>query len=168
MNDSVVTENETGGWHRGRTVLFTASEDEDHIAFHNDHFKHDMYDGPNEDEKTDEETKRIGSTDSETTPFIAVKTAEVTVEEHPDRSTMNDDADIVETTKEAGGMHRGRPVLRTVDEDEDSIVFHNDLVEHDTDDGMDENKNIKRNQKELKAHPQKPRRCRRGDCRRDR
>ena len=69
QKDSVVTENETGGCHRGRTELFTASEDEDHIAFHNDHFKHDMYDDPNENEKTGEET-RIESTDSETTPFI--------------------------------------------------------------------------------------------------
>ena len=58
---------------------------------------------------------------------------------------------------EAGGRHRGRPALRTVNEDDDFIVFHNDLVEHNTDDGLDEKK-IKRNQKELKAHPQKPRR----------
>ena len=35
---SVVTENVTDGWHRGRTELFTSSEDKDHIAFHNDHF----------------------------------------------------------------------------------------------------------------------------------
>ena len=28
-----------------------------------------------------------------------------------------------------------------MNEDEDFIVFHNDLVEHDTDDGMDEKKN---------------------------
>ena len=41
-SDSVVTANETGGWHRGGTVLSTASEDEDHIAFNNDHVKHDM------------------------------------------------------------------------------------------------------------------------------
>ena len=46
MSDSVVTANEAGGWHRGRPVLFTASEDEDHIAFNNDHVKHDMNDGP--------------------------------------------------------------------------------------------------------------------------
>ena len=136
MSDSVVTANETGGWRHGHTVLFTASEDEDHIAFHNDHFKHDMYDGPNGNEKIEEETKRIEFTDSETTPFIAVETAEVTGEEHLDRSTANDDADNVETTKGAGGRHRGRPVLRTVEEDEDFIVFHNDPVEHDTDDGM--------------------------------
>ena len=71
---------------------------------------------------------------------------------------MNDDADNLEATNEACGMHRGRPVLRTVNEDEDFIVFHNDLVEYDTDDGMDEKKKIKRNQKELKAHPEKPRR----------
>ena len=103
MSDSVVTANDTGGWHRGRTVLFTASEDEDHIAFHNDHFKHDMYEGPNENEKIEEETKRIESTGSETTPFIAVETAEVTGEEHPDRSTVNDDADNVETTKKLVG-----------------------------------------------------------------
>ena len=107
-----------------------------------------MYDGPNEDEKIDEETKRIESTDSETTPFIAVETAKVTGEEHPDRSTMNDDVDNVETTNQAGGRHRGRPVLSTVNEDEDFIVIHNGLVEHDTDDGVDENKKtsgIKRN-----------------------
>ena len=144
MSDSVVTANETRGWHRGRTVHFTSSTDQDHIAFNNDHVKHDMNDGPNEIEKIEEETKRIESTDSETTPFIAVETAEVTGEEHIDRGTVNDDADNVETTKEVGGRHRGRLVLRTVNEDEDCIVFHSDLVEHDTDDGMDENK-IKRN-----------------------
>ena len=38
-----------------------------------------------------------------------------------------------------------------LNEDDDFIVFH-------TDDGMDGNKKIKRNQKEPKAHPQKPRR----------
>ena len=66
-SDSVVSENVAGGWHRGRTELFTASEDKDHVAFHNDHF-----------------TKRIESTDSETTPCIAAETAEVTGEEHPE------------------------------------------------------------------------------------
>ena len=138
MSDSVVTANEAGGWHRGRLVLCTASEDEDHIAFNNNHVKHDMNDGPNENEKTEAESKRTESTHSETTPFVAVETAEVTGKEHPDRSTMNDDADNVETTHEAGGRHRGRPVFRTVNYDEDFIVFQNDLVEHDKDDGMDE------------------------------
>ena len=75
---------------RKQTELFTASEDRDHIAFHNDHFKHD------------EETKRIESMDSETTPFIAVEIAEVTGDAHPERSTMNEDVDNVETAKEAG------------------------------------------------------------------
>ena len=117
-SDSAVTENEIGGWHRGRTELFTASEDKDHISFHNDHFKHDIYDGPNENEKRDEETKRIESTDSETMPFIAAETAEVTGEEHPERSTMNDVAGNEETTNEAGGRHCGRLVLRTVSEGE--------------------------------------------------
>ena len=46
MSDSVLTANEADGWHRGRLVLFTASEDEDHIAFNNDHVKHDVNDGP--------------------------------------------------------------------------------------------------------------------------
>ena len=46
-------------------------------------------------------------------------------------------SDSVETAKEAGGWHRGRPVLRTVNEDDDFIVFHNDLVEHETNDGLD-------------------------------
>ena len=128
----MVTANEAGGWHRGRPVLVTASEDEDHIAFNNDHVKHDMNDGPNENEKTEAESKRIESTYLETTP-----TAEVTGEEHPDQCTVNDDADNVETAKEAGGRHRGRPVLRTVNEDDDFIVFHNDLVEHDTGDGLE-------------------------------
>ena len=46
MSDSVVMANEAGGWHRGRAILFAASEDEDHIAFNNDHVKHDMNDDP--------------------------------------------------------------------------------------------------------------------------
>ena len=53
MSDSVVTANEAGEWHRGRPVLITASENEDHIAFNNDHVKHDMNDGPIENEKTE-------------------------------------------------------------------------------------------------------------------
>ena len=71
---------------------------------------------------------------------------------------MNDDAVNEETTDEAGGRHRGHLVLRTVNEDEDFIAIHNDLVEHYKDDDMDENKKIKRNQEEVKAHPRKPRR----------
>ena len=94
--------------------------------------------GPNENEKIDEETKRIESTDSETTPFIVVETAEVQGEEHPERSTMNDGVGNEETTNEAGGRHREHLVLRTVNEV--FIVFHNDLVEHDKDDGMEENR----------------------------
>ena len=31
MSDSVVTANEIGGWHRGRTVLSAANEDGEHI-----------------------------------------------------------------------------------------------------------------------------------------
>ena len=45
-----------------------------------------------------------------------------------------------------------------MNEDEDFIAIHNDLVGHDKDDGMEENEKIKRNQVEAKAHPQKPRR----------
>ena len=68
-------------------------------------------------------------------------------------------SDSVVTANEAGGRHRGRPVLCTESEDEDHIAFNNDHVEHDMNDGPNENtKEIKRNQKELKAHPQKPRR----------
>ena len=85
------------------------------------------------------------------------KTAEVTGEEHRDRGTVNDDADNVETAKEVGGRRRGRLVLRAVNEEDDFTVFHNDLVEHNTDDGMEETK-IKHNQEEVNAHPQKPRR----------
>ena len=92
MSDSVVTANENDGWHRGRAILSAASEDEVHIAFNNDHVKHDMNDDPKESENT----------------------AEVTGEEHLDRDTVNDDADNVETAKEAGGRHCGRPVHSTV------------------------------------------------------
>ena len=52
---------------------------------------------------------------------------------------MNDDADIVETAREAGGMHRGRPVLLTVKEEDDFTKFHNDHVENNTVDGMERN-----------------------------
>ena len=76
------------------------------------------------------------------------------VERMNTRSMMNDS---VVTANEAGGRHRGRPVLRTVSEDEDHIAFHNDHVEHDMD-GLDENEKMKRNQRESKTHPQKPRR----------
>ena len=118
LSDSVVTANETGGWHRGCTILSTASEDEDHIAFNSNHVKHDMNDDPNENEKS----------------------TEVTGGEHLDRGTVNDDADNVETAKEVGVRRRGRPILRTVNKEDDFTVFHNDLVEHNTDDGMEENK----------------------------
>ena len=107
--------------------------------------------------RIDEGTKRIESTDSETMPFNA-EIREVTGEEHPERSTMNDDAGNEETANEAGGRHRGRLVLRTVNEDEDFIAIHNNLGEHDKDEGMEENNKIKRNQEEVQAHPQKPRR----------
>ena len=66
-----------------------------------------------------------------------------------------DDAGNEETTNEAGGRHRGRLVLRTVNVDEDFVAIHNDLVGHEK--GR-ENKKIKRNQEEVKAHPRKPRR----------
>ena len=39
--------------------------------------------------------QRIERTDSETTPFVAVEIAEVTGEEHPDRGTVNVEADRV-------------------------------------------------------------------------
>ena len=79
-------------------------------------------------------------TDSKTMPLIAAENAEVTGEEHPERSTMNDDAGNEETSNETGERHRGRSVLRTVNEDEDFIAIHNDLVGHDKHDGMEENK----------------------------
>ena len=63
--------------------------------------------------------------------------AEATGEEHLDRGTVKDDADNVETAKDAGERHRGRPVLRTVNEEDDFTEFHNDLVEHNTDDGTE-------------------------------
>ena len=66
--------------------------------------------------------------------------------------------DSVVNANEAGGWHRGRLVLRTVSKDEDHIAFNNDHVEHDMNDGLDENDKMKRNQEEVKAHPQKPRR----------
>ena len=80
MSDSVVTANETDGWHRGRAIVSAPSEDEDHIEFNNDHVKHDMNEDPKESENSADAT--------------------------------NDDADNVETEKEAGGRHRGSLVLR--------------------------------------------------------
>ena len=65
--------------------------------------------------------------------------ADAAGEEHRNRDTVNDDAGIVETAKEAGGRHRGRPVFRTVNEEDDFTKFHTDLVEHDTVDGMEGN-----------------------------
>ena len=79
-------------------------------------------------------------TDSKTMPLVAAENAEVTGEEHPERSTMNDHAGNEETSNETCERHRGRSVLRTVNEDEDFIAIHNDLVGHDEDDGMEENK----------------------------
>ena len=76
MNDSVETANEAG-----------------HIVFHNDHVEHDMNDGPDENEKTEAESKGIESTSTETTPYVAVETAGVTCEEHSDRCTVNEEAD---------------------------------------------------------------------------
>ena len=67
-------------------------------------------------------------------------------------------SDSVVTANEAGGWHRGRPVLCTASEDEDHIAFNNDLVEHDTDDGLDENKKSSGIKWNLKHIPQKPRR----------
>ena len=107
MSDSVVTANETDGWHRGRAIVSAPSEDEDHIEFNNDHVKHDMNEDPKESEDSADAT--------------------------------NDDADNLETEKEAGGRHRGRLVLRTANEEDDFTEFHNDLVEHDTNDGMERN-----------------------------
>ena len=44
------------------------------------------------------------------TPKESENSADATGEEHLDRDTVNDDADNVETTNEAGGRHRGHPV----------------------------------------------------------
>ena len=93
-SDSVVTANENDGWHRGRAFLSAANDDEEHIEFNNDHVKHDMTEDPKESENS----------------------ADAAGEEHLDRDTVNDDADNVETAREAGGRHRGRPVLRIVNE----------------------------------------------------
>ena len=67
MNDSVVTANEPGGRHPGHPVLRTVSEDEEYIAFHNDHVEHDLNDGRDENEKTEAETEGIEGTSTETT-----------------------------------------------------------------------------------------------------
>ena len=109
-SDSVVTGNENDGWHRGRAILSAANEDEEHIEINNDHVKHDM----NEDPKKSENSAGAAG------------------EERLDRDTVNDDADNVET-------HRGRPVLRTVNEEDDFTKFHNDHVENNTIDGMERN-----------------------------
>ena len=100
-SDRVVTANENDGRHRGRAILSAASEDEEHIKFNNGHVKHDM----NEDTKKGENS------------------ADAADEEHLDRDTVNDDVGIVETAREAGGRHRGRLVLRIVNEDDDFTKF---------------------------------------------
>ena len=48
---------------------------------------------------------------------------------------------------------RAKTGLLTANEEAGHIAFHNDLVEHDTDDGMDENKKTKnkRNQKGIES-----------------
>ena len=46
--------------------------------------------------------------------------------------------DSVVTANKAGGWQRGRLVFRTVNEDEDLIVFHNDHVELNMNDCLDE------------------------------
>ena len=52
-----------------------------------------MNEGPNENEKTEAESKGIESTSTETTPYVAVETAGETGEEHSDRGTVNEEAD---------------------------------------------------------------------------
>ena len=69
----------------------------------------------------------------------SVNSADAAGEEHLDRDTENDDTDNVETAKEVGGRHRGRPELRTVNEEDDFTKFHNDHVENNTVDGMERN-----------------------------
>ena len=50
---------------------------------------------------------------------LSENSADAAGEEHLDRHTVNDNAGNVETAREAGGRHRGRPVLRTVNEEDD-------------------------------------------------
>ena len=57
--------------------------------------------------------------------------------------------DSVETANEA--WHRGRLVLCKVSEDEDHIVFHNDHVEHDMNDGQDENEKTEAESKGIES-----------------
>ena len=57
------------------------SEDEDHIAFNNDHVEHGMNDGLDENEKTEAESKGMENTSTETTPYVAVETAGETGDE---------------------------------------------------------------------------------------
>ena len=45
----------------------------------------------------------------------------------------------METAREAGGRHRGRSVLRTVNEEDDFTKFRNDHVKNNTVDGMERN-----------------------------
>ena len=98
-------------------LLSAVNEDEEHIESNNDHVKRGM----NEDTKKSENS------------------ADAAGEEHLDRDTVNDDADNVETAREAGERHRGRPVLRTVNEKDNFTKFHNDHFENNTVDGMERN-----------------------------
>ena len=84
-------------------------------------------------------TLSAASEDEEHIVFINDQVKHAAGEEHLDRDTVNDDADNVETVNEAGGRHRGRLVLRTVNEEDDSTKFHKDHVENNTVDGMERN-----------------------------
>ena len=128
MNDSVETADEASGRHRVRPVLRTVSEDEDQAVFHNDYVEHDMNDGPDENEKTEAESKGIESTSTETTPHVAVETAGVTGEEQSDRSTVNEEADHI-----VGDDHHARCIHLVVEAG--SIVSHQQQHERRKKDG---------------------------------
>ena len=99
-------------------------------------------------------------------PLIAAENAEVTGGEHLERGAMNDEAGNEETSNEIGERHRGRSVLRTVNEDKNFIAIHNDLVGHDKEDGMEENKKSRGTKWKRKHIHRSHVDCRRGDCKR--
>ena len=111
MNDSVVTANEAGGRHLGHPILRTVSEDEEYIAFHNDHVEHDLNDGRDENEKTEAEAEGIEGTSTETTLNVAAVNEEsghIVGDEHHARCAHSDDEAGSIVVKVSNDMSEGK------------------------------------------------------------
>ena len=75
--------------------------------------------------RNEEESKGIESTSTETTPYVAVEAAGVTIEEHSDRSTVNEEADRTV----GDGHHRARCVHPVVESGSIVLQVSNNMSE---------------------------------------